>query len=136
MGDVQQLLEDAEDKLKTVDQDELYHAVGQDDLTLQGFAKQLAMVEKLGSLRSIIRYFPGVAQIDVPDSEIDRSERDMKKFKALINSMTVKERCQPDIIDASRTVRIERGAGAPQGSLKLLLERFKQTQQYVKLLKR
>ena len=60
----------------------------------------------------------------------------MKRFRAIIGSMTSKERQDHKLLDGSRKLRIARGAGVTVSEVNLLIERFEQAQQYVKLFKK
>ncbi len=64
-----------------------------------------------------------------------KGETELKKFKAIIQSMTPKERYYPKILNASRKERIARGAGRTVSDVNQLLSRFEQSQQFVKLFK-
>ncbi|MFZ5954062.1 MAG: signal recognition particle protein [Candidatus Dependentiae bacterium] len=136
MGDVQSLVEKANEKIKESEQERLTKAFAKGKLTLQDFADQIEMMNKLGSMTHILRYIPGVNKQNVSPEMIEKGELELKKFKAIIHSMTPKERLNHVIIDASRKKRIAIGAGVTQQDINTLLDRFEQSQQYVKLLKK
>lgn len=136
LGDMHTLIEKAEEKIKAADQRDLQKAFSQGKLTLQDFSKQLDMMSSLGSLSSIMKYIPGISGMKIDPAHIDKGEREMKKFKAIINSMTPKERMGRAIIAESRRKRIAHGSGTTPQDVVLLLERFEQSQQFVKILKR
>ena len=93
------------------------------------------MVNKIGSLGSVVKYMPGVGGQLSPQA-IEQGERQLKQFKAIISSMTMKERLNPRILNGDRKKRIAGGAGVGLSDINLLLERFEQSQQYVKLFKK
>jgi len=136
MGDVVSLAERAQEHIKQSDQDAMYAAFASGRLTLQDFADQLAMVSRLGSLSQIMRYMPGLGGANVSQDTITQGETDIKRFRAIIGSMTSQERLQPTILNASRKQRIAKGAGVGVTDINRLLERFEQSQQYVKLFKK
>ncbi len=136
MGDILTLVENAEDKIKQSEQESLEKSFKSGHMTLLDFAQQLSMAGRLGSLSSIIKYLPGMSSLNISNSQIEQSEKEMKKFKAIIDSMTRKEKLRADIIDASRKERIAKGAGVLVADVSQLLQRFEQTQQFVKLLKK
>ena len=72
----------------------------------------------------------------LPAEMVERAESEMKKFKAIMSSMTRSERLNPGILDSSRKKRIARGAGVVMAEVNLLLERFEQSQQFVKLIRK
>ena len=94
------------------------------------------MMQKLGSLSQIVKYMPGAGNPALSPEMIQKGEVELKKFGAIISSMTQKERILPKILDASRKKRVAAGAGVTVADINLLLERFEQSQQYVKLLKK
>ncbi len=136
LGDMHTLIEKAEEKIKVSDQQDLQKAFNSGKLTLQDFAKQLDMMSSLGSLSSLMKYIPGIPGIKVEPAQLEKGEREMKKFKAIISSMTLKERLNARIINEPRRKRIAAGSGTTPQDITLLLERFEQSQQFVKILKR
>ncbi len=136
LGDMHTLIEKAHEKIKVSDQEDLQKAFNTGKLTLQDFAKQLDMMSSLGSLSSLMKYIPGIPGMKIDPSHIEKGEREMKKFKAIISSMTLKERLNARIVNESRAKRIAEGSGTTSQDIRLLLERFEQSQQFVKILKR
>ena len=92
------------------------------------------MIDKMGSLNKISRYLPGMGNISAEDME--RGQVEMKSFKAIISSMTEKERLLPNILDGSRKQRIAKGAGVNVQDINHLLQRFEQSKQFVKMFKK
>ena len=135
MGDVLTLMEQAQEKIKQTDQEDMSRSLMSGRLTLNDFAKQLNMVSKLGSMSSIMKFMPGMASMKISAQDMQKGEVELKKFKAILSSMTSKERLMPEIIDGSRKKRIALGAGVEVENINLLMQRFEQSQQFVKLLK-
>ncbi len=133
MGDMMSLIEKAEAKIKQDEQKMLYESLSQGRLTLMDFAKQMEMMSQLGSLSSIVKYLPGAASLKLSPEMIEKGEVEIKKFKAIIGSMTPKERIYPKLLDASRKRRIAGGAGVAVSDINSLLQRFEQSQQLVKM---
>ena len=134
-GDVATLMERAEEKIKKSDQDALERSMSQGKLTLDDFAKQMDMMGKLGSLSSIMKYLPGMGSLALSPEMLEKGETEMKKFKAIIYSMTPKERRVTKLLDGSRKKRIAQGAGVDVADVNSLLTRFEQSQQMMKTLK-
>lgn len=134
MGDVVSLAEKAEMQIAKEDQDSLMESMMKGQLTLEDFARQMEMMGKMGSLGSIMKYLPGMGGMQISPEMIEQSERELKKFKAIIKSMNKKERAMPKALNGSRKERIAKGAGVAVADVNLLLSRFEQNQQYVKLL--
>lgn len=136
MGDLESLLERAEEKISVQEQERLEKAMMSGNMTLVDFAKQLEMMGSMGSLTKIAQYMPGMGALKITQEQIEKGEKDLKVFKAVINSMTLKERLKPKLLDGSRKKRIAKGSGTQVSDINFLLERFEQSQQFGKLLKR
>ena len=136
MGDIQSLMERAQEKIKQSDHDALEHSLQQGKMTLMDFARQLEMVNKIGSLSQIMNYLPGISSKDVSPEMINKGEVEIKRFQAIINSMTLKERFCPKILNGSRKQRIAQGAGVTVTQINEFLDRFEKSQQFVKLFKK
>ncbi len=136
MGDILTLVENAEDKIKQSEQVSLENSFRSGHMTLDDFEKQLSMASRLGSLSTMIKYLPGMGNLNISSAQIEQSEKEMKKFRAIIGSMTKKEKSYPKILDDSRKKRIAQGAGVSVNDIGQLLQRFEQSQQFVKLLKK
>lgn len=136
MGDVLSLIEKAEAVISQNEQEAAYASLMKGRMTLQDFADQISMMNKLGSLSSLMKYMPGAGGIQISPEQIEQGEKELKKFRAIMSSMTSKERLNPTILDASRKRRIAKGSGVQASDINILLERFEQSQQYAKLFKK
>jgi signal recognition particle subunit SRP54 len=133
MGDVLSLIEKAE---ATLDQEQAL-AMGkklvQGEFDLEDFLGQLREVKKLGPLSQLLEMVPGFSQLKT-DLTPELTDRQMKMVEAIISSMTVEERCNPRIINASRKRRIARGSGTTVQDVNMLLGQFRQMQRMMKRL--
>lgn len=136
MGDIQTLVERAEEKIKHAEQQEMEQSFMRGQMTLDDFSKQMDMMARMGSFSQVMKYLPGMGQQGLSDDALAKGEQEMKKFRAIISSMTPKERRVVKILDGSRKKRIACGAGVSPEDVNALLARFEQLQQYVKLFKR
>lgn len=136
MGDILTLVENAQEKIKKSDQESVERSLRSGNITFDDFEKQLSMVSKLGSLSGIMKFMPGMGNVQVSQDQLQKGENEMKQFKAIIRSMTKKERLLPQILDGSRKKRIAKGAGVDSATVNLLIQRFEQSKQFVKLLKK
>ncbi|MBI2345212.1 signal recognition particle protein [Candidatus Dependentiae bacterium] len=136
MGDILTLVENAQEKIKQSEQESIARSIASGNITLNDFSKQLDMMAKLGSIGTILKFLPGAGQLKLSDQDLYRGEQEMKRFKAVLSSMTLRERQMPDLLDASRKKRIALGAGVDVTVVNLLLQRFEQSKQFVKLLKK
>ena len=133
MGDVLTLIERAE--RLDVDEEEESALAMQEKLmtasfTLADFHKQLQQVKKLGSITQVLE-LAGLGQItdQVSPEEMDRR---LKSFEAIINSMTLRERERPQIVNASRRKRIASGSGTRVQDVNQLIKRFQETRKLMK----
>lgn len=133
MGDVQTLIEKAQEKIKKADQDALASSLNKGKMTLQDFARQLEMMNKIGSLSQIMKYMPGASMASLSPEMVSKGELELKKFRAIIGSMTKKERIFPKILNGSRKQRIASGAGVTVSDVNILLDRFEKSKEVVKL---
>ena len=136
MGDIASLVERAEEKIKQSEQEALYKSMKNGKMTLRDFADQMNMVAKLGSLGDLMKYLPGSARVEVTDDKVAEAEVELKKFKAIMGSMTEKEQLNCKLLDASRRKRIASGSGVQISDIEGLISRFEQSQQFMKLFKK
>ncbi len=133
MGDILTLIEKASENIDVKDQESITKKLMHGNFTLKDFADQLSMIDKLGSLQKITRYLPGMGSIS-PEL-MEKGQVEIKRFKAIISSMTAKEQSFPQLLDASRKKRIASGAGVAVQDINQLLQRFEQSKQFVKMVK-
>ncbi len=135
-GDLTTLIEKADEKIKKIDQERFLNQMSSGEFTLAHFAEQMNAMSSLGSLGSIVSYLPGMRGPQISPEMLEKGDKELKIFKAIINSMTPKERTLIVSIDSSRRRRIAKGAGVTTQDVSILLDRFKQMQQYVKMFKK
>lgn len=136
MGDIKSLIEQTEQKIKAEEQQAMYQSFQDGRMNLEDFAQQIDMINKLGSLSSLMNYMPGMGNLSISKEQMDQGQFQMKRFRAIMSSMTRKERLCPHILDDSRKRRVARGAGTTLDEVNKLLSRFDQMQQYAKLIKK
>lgn len=133
MGDVVSLVEKAQE---TVDQEtalKMQKKMQRNEFTLQDMLEQLEQVEKMGSLRSLLDMMPGISG-QISDEQIDKAG--MKHQKAIIQSMTRKERMNHLIIGPARRKRIAKGSGTSVQEVNRLIKQFEKTKLTMKKLAR
>lgn len=136
MGDLQTLMEKAQEKIKVVDQLDTAENFKNGQLSLDDFAKQLDMIGKMGSMSKLMQYMPGFSNANLTPEVLEKGDLEIKRFKAMIASMTPKERKIPRILDDSRKSRIAKGAGVSVSDVNYLMQKFEQSAQFVKLFKK
>ena len=102
---------------------------GPGDFDLNDFLDQMHQIKKMGPLQNVLGMLPGIGA-KLKDVEVD--ENALKKPEAIICSMTLKERRNPAILNASRRKRIAAGAGVTVQDVNALIRQFEQMQKMVK----
>ena len=102
------------------------------EFTLDDFLKQIRDVKKLGPLEHIIGMIPGLSSVTKKMKDFKIDEKEFSRIEAMICSMTVEERRNPSIIDASRKRRIANGSGTNVRDLNALLKQFESTRKMFK----
>jgi signal recognition particle subunit SRP54 len=128
MGDLQSLLEKAkESEFKEEDMEKILSG----KFTLKDFYEQISGMQKMGPLNNVIDMIPGMGH-SIPQEMLEVQEKKLKKYKYIIDSMTKKEKNNPDIINSSRVKRIAAGSGTSQKDVKDLLKQYDQTKKLMK----
>ena len=102
---------------------------------LEDFAKQLKQMGKMGGVSGIMSMLPGISKAQKIMAENKISDDFITHQIAIISSMTKKERSNPDIIKASRKIRISNGSGTRVQDVNRLLKQFLQSQKMMKKMK-
>ena len=131
MGDVLSLIEKAKSTVDEKEQLRLAKKMQENKFDMNDLLAQFEQIEKMGSISSIVRMLPGANKIK--DEDID--EKKMVHTKAIIYSMTKKEREKPSVIDAKRKRRIAAGSGTQVSDVNALLKQFDMMQKMMKQLK-
>ncbi|MBM3893474.1 signal recognition particle protein [Candidatus Dependentiae bacterium] len=134
MGDLQTLLEKATENISPQNQESIAQKFMDGSFNLNDFQEQLQMLDKMGSMQKILRYLPGSHQI-TPEM-MEKGQVETKRFKAIMSSMTKKERLVPALLDGSRKKRIAAGAGVSAQDVNQLLQRFEECKQFAKMMKK
>ena len=123
MGDMVSLFEKAQKEFDEEDMLRQQEKMQQGKFTLDDFRMQMRQIKKLGSMRDIMKMIPGMG--GVVDQLGDMNpEDDMRRIEGIINSMTPKERQNPDVIDRGRRNRIASGSGVLPADVNKLLKDF------------
>lgn len=132
MGDVLSLIEKAEQAYDEKQAAELERKFREQTFTLDDYLEQFRQIRGMGSIEQLMGMIPGVNQNALKDVNID--ERVIDRMEAIILSMTPKERTHPDIINASRRIRIAKGSGMRVEDVNKLLKQYEQTNKMMKQL--
>ncbi len=125
MGDVLSLIEKAEQTLDMKKAEELEKKLMQNKFDLNDLLDQFRSLRKMGSIQDMLGMIPGLGS---KAKNLDVDEKEFDRMQAIILSMTPKERAKPDIINASRKIRIAKGCGQSVEDVNGLLNRYRQMQ--------
>lgn len=136
MGDVLGLIERAEATFDQQTAQKQAEKMLAGEFSLEDFANQLRQVRKMGPIAQLLEMLPGgmgqlARQVDPQDAE-----KQLKMTEAIINSMTKKERRNPDVLNASRRRRIARGSGTDVQDVNRLIKQYREAQRLFKTLKK
>ncbi len=129
MGDVLTLIEKAEEEFDIEQAEKIEKAVRKQTFTLEDYLAQLKQIKRLGSVKSIL------GMIGIDDEALEKSKDAEKQFvrsEAIIQSMTIKERKNPDILNGSRRRRIAAGAGTTVQEVNRFIKQYTDTKLMMK----
>jgi len=127
-GDIVSFVEKAQKTIDDKEAEKLEKKIRKNNFDLLDFQKQLKMIRKLGSLSSLMEMIPGASKF----KNVQVDEKRVDNIAAIMNSMTIKEKEAPNIIDANRKKRIARGSGLGVVDVNGLLNQFKQMKKMMK----
>lgn len=123
MGDVVSLVEKAQDVVDKKQAEDWQKKMMKGQFSLEDFKEQFKYMKKMGSLESIMGLLPGMNKLK-NEVDWDKMEKEFKRMEAIINSMTLKERRNPDILNGSRKRRIALGSGTNVQEVNALLKNY------------
>lgn len=132
MGDVLSLIEKAQEAVSEEQAKEMEKKFRENSFTFDDYLAQLDNIKKMGNIKDLLGMIPGLGS-KIKNLDID--EKQMLTNKAIIQSMTPKERRNPEIIKASRRQRIAKGSGTTVQQVNQLLKQFEQSKEMMKQLK-
>ena len=131
MGDLQTLAEKASEQIDHQKAEDLTKKIVSDSFDFNDLLDQMNSIKKMGSLESIINMIPGV-NLNQMGSKLSENESKMNKMKYMIDSMTLIERRNPNILNVSRRKRIATGSGLTHIEVNQLINQFNQTKKMMK----
>ena len=130
MGDVVSLVERAQQQFDEEEAKRLEKKIRKNKFDFDDFMGQIQQIKKMGNIKDLASMIPGVGK-QIKDLDID--DNAFKGIEAIINSMTPKERANPDIINQSRKLRIAKGSGTKLEDVNRLMKQFDQTRKMMKM---
>jgi signal recognition particle subunit SRP54 len=135
MGDVLSLIEKAEEAVSMEDAQKLEEKIRKNAFTLEDFRDQLRTIKKMGPLEQILGMLPGMGNLkEMTAARGQVDDKQLARVEAIINSMTLKERNNHQLINGQRRKRIAKGSGTSVEEVNKLLKQFVQMQKMLKQL--
>lgn len=131
MGDIVSLVEKAQEQFDEAEAKKLEKKIRKNQFDFEDFKTQLGQIKKMGNLKDLMGMIPGVGK-QVKD--LDINDDSFKGIEAMINSMTMEERRNPDVINPSRKMRIAKGAGKDIAELNQFIKQFEQMKGMMKMM--
>ena len=131
MGDIVSLVEKAQDQFDEEQAKKLEKRIRKNQFDFEDFKAQLQQIKKMGNLKDLMGMIPGVGK---QIKDVDIKDDAFKGIEAMINSMTLEERRNPDIINPSRKQRIAKGSGKDIAELNAFIKQFEQMKEMMKMM--
>jgi signal recognition particle subunit SRP54 len=129
MGDIVSLVEKAQEQFDEAQAARLEKKIRKNQFDFEDFKSQLQQIKKMGNLKDLMAMIPGVGK---QIKDIDINDDAFKGIEAMINSMTIEERRNPDLINPSRKMRIAKGSGKDIAELNQFIKQFDQMKAMMK----
>lgn len=130
MGDIVSLVEKAQEQYDEEEARRLQKKIAKNQFDFNDFMSQIQQIKKMGNLKDLASMIPGVGKA-LKDVEID--DNAFKGIEAIIQSMTPRERTNPEILNTSRRQRIAKGSGTNIQEVNRLIKQFDQTRKMMKM---
>ena len=131
MGDIVSLVEKAQEQYDEKEAARLEKKIRKNQFDFEDFKTQLQQIKKMGNIKDLMGMIPGVGK---QIKDVDINDNSFKGIEAMINSMTMQERRNPDIINPNRKLRIAKGAGKDIAELNAFLKQFEQMKGMMKMM--
>jgi len=129
MGDITSLVEKAQSQFDEAEAKKLEKRIRKNQFDFEDFLTQIQQIKKMGNLKDLMGMIPGVGK---SLKDVDIKDDAFKGVEAIIQSMTVLERRNPDLLSTSRKQRIAKGAGKDIGEINAFMKQFDQMKQMMK----
>ncbi|GGE01096.1 signal recognition particle protein [Planktosalinus lacus] len=131
MGDVVSLVERAQEQYDEEEARKIQKKIAKNQFGFDDFLSQIQQIKKMGSMKDLVGMIPGAGKA-LKDVDID--DDSFKHIEAMIHSMTIEERTNPSVINASRKKRIGKGSGTSVQEVNQLLKQFNQMSKMMKMM--
>jgi signal recognition particle subunit SRP54 len=129
MGDISSLVEKAQAQFDEAEAKKLEKKIRKNQFDFEDFLTQIQQIKKMGNLKDLMGMIPGMGK---SLKDVDINDNSFKGVEAIIQSMTVLERRNPDLLSPSRKQRIAKGSGKDIGEINAFIKQFDQMKQMMK----
>ena len=133
MGDVLSLIEKAQETMDMEKAKALGAKLKKQEFDFEDFLDQMEQIQKMGSMDKILGMIPGMGDIKNQLGDVDMNGKEMNRVKAIIQSMTIEERRNPQILNASRKRRIAKGSGTSVQEVNKLIKQLNEMKKMMKM---
>ena len=133
MGDVLSLIEKAQDAIDMEKAKELEQKMKKQDFDFEDFLTQMEQIENMGPLDKVLGMIPGMGNLKNQLGDVELNGKEMRRTKAIIQSMTLEERRNPQILNASRKRRIAKGSGTSVQDINRLVKQLNEMKKMMKM---
>ncbi len=134
MGDVMSLIEQAENAFDEEESRKLEEKIRRNKFDLEDFLGQMRQINKLGGISKLIDMIPGISAAQKREINFEQSRAELKKWEAIILSMTPFERAKPNVLNASRRKRIAAGSGHTVQDVNQLIKKYEEMKKMTKVI--
>ena len=132
MGDMVSLIVKAQETYDEEKAAKLEKKLKKNEFTLEDFLEQMGEVQKMGGIGKMLEMLPGMNSKKISDEDLEKSEKEFKQMEAIIYSMTLEERRNPSVLNASRRKRIAAGCGQPVSKINSLIKKYEDAKKLMK----
>jgi len=135
MGDLEALLEKANEVIDEKKAGDLSKRLLEGDFTLVDLYEQMEAMNKMGPLSKVMEMIPGFGNMKLPEGMVKVQEDKLKRWKRAMQSMTKIELENPEVIDSNRLQRISKGSHVPAGEIREMIKQYRQSKKLIGMMK-
>ena len=132
MGDVLTMIEKAQENIDEEAAKKIEQKMRKNQFDYEMYLESMSQMKKMGGMSAMMNMMPGMGMGKMPDIDTDAAEKQLARTEAIIQSMTIKERQNPKLMNPSRKHRIAKGAGVDIAEVNRLVKQFEQMQKMMK----
>ena len=132
LGDFKTLIENVQSSIDEEEAKKMAEKMAKNSFTLDDFLAQMNQIRKLGPLQNLLGMLPGMGKLKDQLAGFDLDNKEVRQIEAIIKSMTMAERTDPNILNGSRRKRIAAGSGTTVQRVNQLIKQFEEARKFMK----